>query len=492
MKNKSLLIIVILATVKFVIHAIANGNFGYHRDELLHLSTSDHLAWGYFEFPPFIAFLGKISSLFFDHSLWGTRLFSTLAGIAILVLCCLIAKELGGKRNAILLSGVCVLVFIPFYRNHTLFQPVAFNQFFWTLGFYFLVRFINSKHKKQLFYIGLVVGLGLLNKYTMLIWAFGAFIGLFFLEKGSVYKQKWIYLAGLLALLLFLPNVIWQFQNDLPFFQHLESLKSKQLEEISKVDFLLAQLELPFTLIISLFGLFFLLKSKYKAVGITVLVIFITMFLTNSKAYYVFGIYPVLFATGAVKIESLLQHKKYAVSIISSILLLISVPFIPDATPILPIEKYVAYAEKDEKNGRIELTGDYADMFGWEEQVQLVDSIYKALPTKEQQNCVIWAENYGEAGALQIIGEKYNLPKPISRHGSFWSWGYQNKNADVWISIGNEKTFVESVFEETQLVKMITHKYAIDEEVNIPLYICKKPKVDIEQLWKDYRAHVFD
>lgn len=105
---------------------------------------------------------------------------------------------------------------------------------------------------------------------------------------------------------------------------------------------------------------------------------------------------------------------------------------------------------------------------------------------------MLWAENYGEAGVLMVLGEKYGLPDPISRHGSFWSWGYGNKIAEVWISIGNEKPVVEVVFEEVALVKIITHRYAIDEENGIPLYLCRKPKVDIEEWWNAYEDHIFD
>lgn len=121
-------------------------------------------------------------------------------------------------------------------------------------------------------------------------------------------------------------------------------------------------------------------------------------------------------------------------------------------------------------------------MFGWEEQVKLVDSVYQSLSLKKKMNCVLWVENYGEARALKILGKKYDLPNPISRHGSFWTWGYGSKNADVWISLGNEKPSVEYVFEEVVLVKIITHKYAIGEENRISLYVCRKPKVDIERL----------
>lgn len=494
--KKYIPIILILSIIKLTIQWFGNLNYGFHRDELLHLSVSEHLEWGFMEFPPLIAFLGKMSYWLFDYSLPGVRLFPTLAGVGILIVCCLIAKELKGKSKAILLSGICILAFLPFYRNHTLFQPVAFDQLFWTLGFYFIIKFINSQNKKHLLLLGITLGLGLMTKYTILVWAFGVFVGLFFYKKGEVFKNKWLYISALISLLIFLPNIIWQAQNDFPLLKHLQALNANQLDEVSPMEFGLEQLNFPFTLLISLFGLGSLLidknLKKYRAVGVAVILIFCTMWLLKSKAYYVFAIYPVLFAAGAVKIESLLSKKPIWVYVIAIVTLAPSIYFIPELTPILPIEKYVAYAQLEEENGRVELTGDYADMFGWEEQVKLVDSVYQSLSLKEKKNCVLWAENYGEAGALKILGKKYNLPNPISRHGTFWAWGYANKDADVWISLGNEKPSVEYVFEEVQLVKIITHKYAIGEENGIPLYICRKPKIDIDEWWKNYEEHIFD
>ncbi len=490
-------IIVVLSIIKFTIQWFGNRNYGFHRDELLHLSVSEHLDWGFMEFPPLIAVIGKISYWLFDYSLLGVRLFPTFAGIGILILCCLIAKELGGKSKAVFLSGICILAFLPFYRNHTLFQPVAFDQLFWTLGFYFIIRFINSEHKKYLILLGLTLGLGLMNKYTMLVWAFGVFVGLFFYDKGAIFKNKWLYISAFVSLLIFAPNIIWQIQNDFPLLKHLQALNENQLSEIDPMAFGVEQLQFPFTLSLSLFGLFaFLIDknlSRYRTVGVSVVVIFCTMWLLHSKAYYVFAIYPVLFASGAVKIESMFIKKPGWVYAIAMIILLPSLYFIPELTPIMPVEKYVEYAKLEEKeNGRVELTGDYADMFGWEEQTILVDSVYNSLSEKERANCVLWAENYGEAGALKILGKKYNLPNPISRHGSFWQWGFGNKKAAVWISLGNEKPTIEHVFEEVELVKIITHKYAIEEENGIPLYICRKPKIDIEKWWKDYEEHIFD
>lgn len=495
--KKYLPIIIVLSFIKLLVHLIGNRNYGFHRDELLHLSVGEHLDWGYFEFPPFIALVGKIAHFFFGYSLSGIRLFSTLAGIGILIICCLIAKELGGKKKAVLLAGVLVLAFLPFYRNHTLFQPVAFDQFFWTLGFYFLVKYFNSKNIKFLIFIGITAGLGLMNKYTILVWILGVVVGILFYNKGELFKNKWLYISGIITLIIFLPNIIWQINHHFPLLSHLQKLKESQLDEIGPFDFVLEQAKLPFTLIISLIGLFAYFfdteLKKYKAIGIATVVIFTTMWILQSKAYYFFAIYPVLFAAGAVKTEKLLQKKPKWIYTIVAFLLLITVPLLPLVIPILPIEKYVNYMNlKPQKEGRFILTSDYADMFGWDEQVKVVDSLYQSLSPKDKVNCVIWASNYGEAGAIQILGKKYDLPNPVCTHGSFWLWGPGKKNGEVFISIGNEKEDIESVFEEFKLVKMVKHKYAIDEENNIPVYICRKPKINISETWKTLEKNVFD
>jgi hypothetical protein len=495
--RKYLPIVLILSLIKLGVHLVGNQNYGFHRDELLHLSVSEHLSWGYFEFPPFIAIVGKVAHFIFGYSLSGIRFFSTLAGMGILITCCFIAKELGGRKNAILLAGVAVLAFVPFYRNHLLFQPVAFDQFFWTLGFYFLIRYFNTKEVRFLVFLGITFGIGLMNKYTILVWGFGVFIGLLFFEKGNLFKNRWLYISGIIAFLIFLPNIIWQVNHHFPVVLHLKKLKESQLDRNGTFDFVIEQLKHPFTLTLSLIGLFAYFfdanLKKYKTFGVTTIIIFGAMWTMQSKAYYFFAVYPILFAAGAVKIEKVFQTKPRWNYVVAAVLFLPILPFLPSAIPILSIEDYVDYSDaKKLKDGRIELTSDYADMFGWEEQVKLVDSLYQSLPLKDKKNCMIWAENYGEAGAIQILGKKYNLPNPVSSHGSFWSWGTGKTNGEICISIGNEKQAVERTFQEVQLVKIIKHKYAIDEENNIPVYLCRKPKIDLNKKWASLEEFVYE
>lgn len=494
--RKYLIIITALCAVKLLIHFLANGNYGFHRDELLHLSVSEHLDWGFMEFPPFIAFVGKLSYVLFDYSLFGMRLFPTLAGVGMLILCCLMVKEMGGEIKAVLLAGVCFLAFLPFYRNHTLFQPVVFDQLFWTLGFYFIIRYINTSNPRYLLLLGVVSGFGLLNKYTFLVWGAGLVVGLIFLERGKVFRERWLYIAGVIAFAMILPNIIWQYQHHLPIVTHHQRLTEIQLSEQPIWKFGVDQLKFPFTLAISLVGLFAMFKNeslrRFRSVAISVLTIFFLMWIMRSKSYYFFGAYPVLFAAGSVMVIRLLKEKWVWTYSLIVVLIVTTVPFIPELTPILPVAKHAEWSQREVRpDGRVILINDYADMFGWEEQVKLMDSVYQSFSEEDRKRCVIWAENYGEAGAIKILGDKYELPDPICVAGSFWLWGPGKSNAEIFITIGLEEPTLQRLFGEHALVRRIHHKYAIEEEQNVPVYICRKPLIDLHQKWPEFEKYIF-
>lgn len=495
MKKNYFLIIAFLG-IKLLIHLIGNQNYGFHRDELLHLSVGTNLQWGYYEFPPFIALVAKVSLAIFGNSLFGMRLFATLAGLLIMLILNRIILELGGKSKAIILGNVTFLAFLAFFRNHLLFQPVAFDQLFLTLAFYLLFKYFKTLQNRYLIWLALTAALGFLNKYTFIVFIFGILIGLLFQQGKKLFVNRWLYLSGLFFLILILPNVLWQYQHDFPLLLHLQKLKESQLNELGPFDFIIEQLKSPFTLIIALFGvysLFFKPNFKnFKGIAISITTIFFTMWYMQSKGYYFFAVYPVLFAFGSVVFEKWVENKKVIYYSFLMITVVLSSYFLPKAIPVLPIEKYIAYEKlKPNKNGRYELTSDYADMFGWEEQVKLVDSIYKSLPIKIQKSTSIYAENYGEAGAITILGKNNNLPKVICSHGSFWSFGAGKKSKN-YITIGLEKEVVSELFEKNKLIKRIHHRYAIDEENNIPVYFCSQPKKDIQANWYKLEKYVFD
>lgn len=483
-------LILLLCLVKLAIHMAGNHNYDFMRDELLHLSAGHHPAWGYYEFPPFIGWVARVSIFLFGHSLVGMRLFATLAGVVIVALCCLMAMELGGKKWAVFLAGVCALAFLPYYRNHFLFQPVAFDQLFWALGFYFVLRYVNTQRNVYLVYTGITAGFGLMNKYTFVIWIAGILLALLFHDKAKVYRNKWLYIGGGIALLIFLPNIIWQYRHGIPFFLHLEQLSKTQLEKNSVFEFIMMQALTPFTLLLSLGGLYFVMRRpQWRFLGIAFLLMFVLMWALRSKSYYFFAAYPPMFAAGAVWLEALTSRRPRWNIAVAAVMMGFALLALPLLIPVLPIERFVKYARiKPDAEGRYELTSDYADMFGWREQVRLADSIYNTLPPEDRQQCIFWAENYGEAGAIRILGNR----EPVCRHGSFWTWGPGPLSGEVAISIGNEADVVDMIYEEHQLIRIIKHPYAIDEENNIPVYLCRKPKIKLKDIWPTLEKRVFE
>lgn len=275
----------------------------------------------------------------------------------------------------------------------------------------------------------------------------------------------------------------------------MQQLSVTQLQHIGQAEFLTDQLSQFLPILIAATGFVATMRSEklkeFKPLGLAFISILLLMWGLQAKSYYFFAAYPVMFAAGSVMIEHWLRKRPVFNYALAGFMLVFSLPFVPYMSPVLPLEAFELYADLEVEENRVQLTSDYADMFGWQEQVTLVDSIYRSYPKEERGNINIWAENYGEAGAIAVLGDR-RLPYPASRHGSFWSWGPRNDSAQIWISIGNEASAVEGVFRECRLIKRIQHTYAIDEENNIPVYVCSDPVVDIKEWWASYRPHIFE
>lgn len=497
---KDYLILILLAGLKFCIHLLAINNYGFHRDEFLYIAQGEHLAWGYLEVPPFIAVVAKVSSILFADSLWGFRLFPVLAGTAMVIITGLMARELGGRRWAMILAAVCLIFAPAFLGSNFMLQPVAFDQLFWALAIFCLVRILKKDRPKIWIWAGVVFGIGLLNKYTMLLLGFGVFLGILFSPQRKVLAGKWPWVAAALAFFIFLPNIIWQVQHHWPFFEHMEVLRKTQLVNVQAFGFVLQQILFNFWAFpLALLGWISLMFSSnnqsYRSIGWVALIVFVVIFAMSGKAYYLLPIYPVLFAAGAVSLENFLANRQkvwIAIPIAVFIALgnLITIPY---AIPILPIEDFKSYANfmKEKynlteplrwENGRLyDNRQDYADMFGWEELAQEAAKVFHSLSPSEQKNCVSLASDYGLSGALDFYRKKFQLPEVISFVGSYYLWGPGNREPEVYITLGLSPEDLKPYFDEMLLVKSITHPLA--RENNVPVLLCRSPRVSLTQLW---------
>ncbi|RYE16757.1 MAG: glycosyltransferase family 39 protein, partial [Sphingobacteriales bacterium] len=266
--------ILIFVAIKVALNLVAISNFGFHRDELLHLTLGDHLDWGYKEVPPFIALLAKISMSVFGDSIFASRILTTIASGVIIWLTGLITRELGGRKFAIALACLSMILAPAFAASGYLFQPVVFDQLWWVLAVWLLIKYINTTDAAYLYGVGATVGVGMLTKYTMVFFTVALIIGILISKQRKLLFNRHILGAALLAFIIFLPNLIWQWQHNFPVINHMSELRSTQLEHISAGDFIMQQLLVNgIALFVWLAGFLFLLfsfklrKFQFLAIG---------------------------------------------------------------------------------------------------------------------------------------------------------------------------------------------------------------------------------
>ena len=494
------LLIISLALIKLIIHFLTNTNYELHRDAFLYLALGDHLDWSFMSVPPAIAVLGNIPRFLFGDSVFSIRLFPALIGAVNIVIIGMIIRNLVGKTWAILLGCSAYILSPAFLRSNTLFQPVSFNQFFWLLTTFFIVKLLQTKNPKFWIHLGITWGLGFLTKYSIAFLVVSFFIALALTKDRKLYRSRYFIFGSSIAFLIILPNLIWQFNHNFPVAHHMTELSASQLVNVRLMDFLSAQLLMNFSnLVVWLFGLVFLLFLKpgkpYRVIGYTYLVVLLIFIVLRGKPYYALGIYPVLFAFGGLALEQYLTGRlRFAKPAILALLMITLLPMLPYSLPVFPLEKMISYGEFSRnyggegalrwEDGRIySLPQDYADMVGWKELADIVIQTYQSMPDSERAVCAIFGENYGEAGSIKFHSKKHGLPEPISFSGSFLFWAPDSFDKKILIYVNDDTADVAYYFSTVEKVGQITNPYA--RESGMPVWLCKNPRNGFEGFYSD-------
>ncbi len=492
-------LVLLQAALKLGLHVTVNLRtpYGFHRDELLYLGMGRHLQlWG-MDFPPAIAIVAETSRTLLGDSLTAIRFFPAVFGSAVVVLAALIARELGGGRIAQGLAAFCVLTNPLFLRSANLLQPVVMDQLIWAAAVYALVRLCRGYGPGGWLLLGLVLGLGLLIKFSV------AFIGLAIvagvlgspLRTALLTPWPWIGLASALA--VGAPSIVGQIRLGFPVLAQMADLRASQLDRIGPVDFLLGQLLWGPAVLVAVTGLYGLLAGPalrpFRALGWSCVAALAILVLLQGKPYYAGPLYPALFAAGAVLFEraagglvgEILQVGTVAVLFAFSLLTL------PLGVPILPPPAMAEYAHalgveaavRTNTGETLPLPQDYADMLGWEEQVATVARVYHTLPDDQRQDAVVVAGNYGEAGALDFYGPRYGLPEVVSPAGSYWFFGPGNRPGKVVITIGVPGDDLRRFFDSVATAATVSHAWAVPEERSLTVLVGTRPRTTLQQLW---------
>src|SRR5256886_5818941 len=217
----------LIALAKLLFHIYFNNRYGYFRDEFNYIACGDHLGWGYVDQPPLIPFLIHISRAAIGDSLRAIRFIPALASSLLVVQAALIARELGGKRFALFLSAITAVIAPQCLSNGSLLGTNCLEPNLWMGCAYFVVLAIKRNDSRYWLWFGVVAGIGLEEKYSIALLGFGVVVGLLLTEQRRAFLNKWIWLGGLAAFLIFLPNLLWNIHYHWPFFQLMHAIRAE-------------------------------------------------------------------------------------------------------------------------------------------------------------------------------------------------------------------------------------------------------------------------
>lgn len=493
-------VLITLCAIKFLLHAFTSlHRYGYFRDELYLLDCGRHLYWGYVDMAPLSAVYARVA-LLMGGSLPALRILAALAGTGLIALVIAITRQLGGNRFAQLLAGLCVLLVPVNLVMDDFLSMNSFEPLFWMACVYMLIRIVRTGNSKLWLWFGLLAGFGLENKHSTLFFGFAIFLAVAVTSLRREFAKPWIWIAGAIALLIFLPNLIWQIHRNFPTLQDLENVRrSGKNVVLTPLAFIGAQImmERPVFAIIWITGLVSFLwgsGKKFRVLGIAFLIFFATLLILHGKDYYLAPIYPMMFAGGAVAVERWLARRQWASArlwpkaAITTAVVILGGILVPLFIPVFSPPRYLAYADalhirfaKTEVHQSSALPQFFADQFGWRTLVRQIAGIYNSLPPDQRAKTGIWAGNYGEAGAVDLFGPAYGLPHAYSRHQNYWYWGpppvvYQNLIVVEWS--------LQDVKDNCTSWQAFDHydRWGMAEE-NTPIYLCRGTKFDIQKIW---------
>jgi hypothetical protein len=493
-------VIIIMALFSVTIHLLVANNLEYNRDEMLYFTLGQHPGFGYASVPPMIGWIACLTEHFFGYSLLAVRLFPALLSGVMVILVAAIARELGGSSYSRIIAGIGFLIAGFALRTFSEFMPVYIDVVFWTLIIYLIIRYVNTNSEKTLILLGIVAGMALLNKYLIGILFLSLLIVIPFTGHRKIFQNRNFWYGITAGILIFLPNLIWQFVNGLPVINHMAELQRTQLAYVDKLSFLVDQVIMPsFASFLTISGIIYLISDKeagrYRFLGIvTILVVIILMFL-RGKSYYTIGVFPFLIAAGSVSYERWLSRTWIRIAF-PVMLVLLTIPMLPMGLPVFKTQGLVTYFKIVEtkygivigrkfENGSIHsLPQDYADMLGWEELTQVTSKAYEQIVDKKA--AFIYGENYGHAAAINIIGKKYGLPHPVSFSESFRYWAPKQFDPDITSVVYiNDRPGedVKALFRKITIVGSITNPDS--REYGTAVYLCQDPVRSFNSFWAE-------
>lgn len=484
-------ILVYLALATVVVHLLTGGQYGFHRDELATLDDARHLTWGYVAYPPLTPFFGRLSLELFGTSLAGFRFFAAAAQAVALVLAGLMARELSGRRGAQLVAAAAALPFC--LGGGALMQYVSFDYLFWVLAAYFVVRLLASDDPRWWIGIGAAIGLGMMSKYTMGFLVAGFVAGVLLTGARQYVRSRWLWYGVAVSLVIFLPNLIWQAQHGFVSLDLLRDIHERDIRIGRTQEFLPDQLKLtllafPLWMAGLCFYLFSRTGRRFRALGWMYVVPLLLFVIAKGRGYYLAPAYPMLYAAGSVWGEQWLasMRRSWAVALRTMVWTALAADVVVAAALTLPI----APVNSGWAKVAFRINGDFHEEIGWPELVETVAHVRDSLPQADRARLGILAGNYGEAGAINLYGARYGLPRAISGINSFWQRGYGTPPPETLIVVGLSRRFLDRNFSACEVMGHTWNRYGVENEEtrdHPDIFVCRGLRQSWPEFWKNFR-----
>jgi Dolichyl-phosphate-mannose-protein mannosyltransferase len=497
--------VLIIAAISLVAHVVFGNNYGYFRDELYFTAMSHHPAFGYVDVPPLVAWITLIPRFLTGNALWALHMISALVSAGIILLTGLMARLLGGTGWVQGLAALGSATSLALLADGSTYTYDVFDQFWWVLAAAVLIVLLRDGRPRLWLAFGVVAGLGLLTKETMLFWGFALVLGLLLTPERRLLFTRWTLFGGVIALVIFSPFLLWNAANGWASFQYWSSYSANHSGGGTPIEFLVNQILVNNPISVPLWGaglwyFFFARGKRYRVFGWAYIILFILFIVLHGKSYFLAPAYPVLFAGGAMQWGQLrVRWPKWGprwAAGYAAVLALSAVLLAPAAMPVLPPSVYAQIYGPSGNSGAQQQSGDVyglpqslADRFGWPEQVALIAQVYQSLPPSEQRVACIFASNYGEAGALEQFGGRYHLPLPISGHNAFYIWGPGGCTGQVIISIGVTPQTAAAAYGSVTLTARTSCNACVDFENNAPILILRDPKESFNVIWAQAKMY---
>ncbi len=495
----------VLAIASIALHLATAGRYGIFRDELYYWDCANHLAWGYVDHPPLsIALLSGWKTVFGD-SLLSLRILPALAGGALILLVARLAVRLGGGAVAQALAALVTLA-VPSYLGITgVYSMNAYELLFWAAGYLLLLDAFESGRRSAWLALGVCVGLGMLNKISVGVFALAAGIAVLIATRLQILRTTGPVLASVVATLLFAPHLVWQAANGWPTHEFIENAQRYKMTEMNPAVFLWnVTMEMgPSLAPLHFFGLGALLfyppLRRFRPLAWTWLVALAVFMLNRSKPYYTIAAFPPLIAACAVWVEAVARRSRLRwvaplVAVHAVVSFVVTAPF---AIPLLPVEKFIAYQDatgirpsSGENRDTAALPQFFADRFGWTDLAEQVAGVVQSLPPEERAACLIVARNYGQAGAINYFGRERGLPRAVCQHNSYYLWGCGTTEPKVYVIVGQDREGLDTTFAEVNEVARTGARYAMPDETDVPIWVCRGIRMPLDEAWKRGRMYI--